>query len=211
MQLPGKHFLSDAGLALDQHWRFRLGYGRQELVDGAHAGAGAEVCLVQRQRRALRRRFSSRIREGVAQRPLQSLGADRLGQEIAGPGAHRLHHHSGGDVRGDSHHRQIALDSTDGAQRLQAIALSGRNIQEYGADGPAAAQILQGFLAVPDGIHGETFATQSHFQIAPRLRIVGDHQDNPAIHRCGHKLALRSCRFPACPMKYCSPAFSHFS
>src|SRR6185437_198813 len=89
----GDQFLSDARLAFDQYRNGRFGCALPEPDDAVHVFAAGDDILEAQRARASARDATDFVLEridaqGILDRDLQPLGADRLHDEIGSAGAH---------------------------------------------------------------------------------------------------------------------------
>ncbi len=151
----GTHLLAGAALPRDEHGRLARRRALYDAIDSLHRHGGADEA---RKGAALEvlpilghQRAELLVLEGVARRGTQPLAIERLGQEIEGTAAHRLHRHVHRAVGGDHHHRAGQLLLGDLLQYGHAGHVRQFEVEQH--HGGRAGQQLRQCLLTAIGQH----------------------------------------------------------
>ncbi|GAC1495286.1 MAG: hypothetical protein NVS2B1_02650 [Bradyrhizobium sp.] len=178
----GEQFLADAGFAFDQH---RDGGGGR-LLRGAHdvrhgLAAGDDIGKGQAAfaavSDALQFAFQRAGVQRIAKRHLQPFHADRLDDEIMGPGTHRRHHIVDAAMGGLHDDGDGEAGLADLGQHAHAVEAGHHEIEHHGVDGGRVRCGEQGDRRV-SGVHDDgliaAFLHHVFNQAALYRVIVGD-------------------------------------
>ena len=151
--------LADAGFALDQHRNGRMRRALAKPDDAGHFRAARDEILEgQKTLRALAdaAHFAGeRVdRQGVLDRDLQPLGADRLDDEVLRAGAHRGNHRLYRAMRGLHDDRRRELELAHAAENAHAVEIGHHEIEHEQGDrrGASLGHAEERLFAAFDGL-----------------------------------------------------------